>query len=149
MTVNAPRTRLAERERLSAIRMPNTFTLRWDAEGSSLVTVQDGEVLTGIGVSAGTAPGRVHVLDAGSVDDLEPGEILVAEVTDAGWTPMFASAAAVVTSMGGQMSHAAVVAREFGIPCVVQIDGVTGRLTDGTIVEVDGAAGTVTVIGEG
>jgi phosphoenolpyruvate synthase/pyruvate phosphate dikinase len=105
-----------------------------------------GALLSGIGVSAGVARGRVRVLDAGSVDELEPDEVLVAEVTDAGWTPMFASASAVVTSMGGQMSHAAVVAREFGLPCVVQIDDVTRRLRAGDLVEVDGAAGTVVLI---
>jgi nucleoside-diphosphate-sugar epimerase/phosphohistidine swiveling domain-containing protein len=138
--------RRAERLRLAALRMPNTFTLRWDGEIDGPMTTCQGDVLTGIGVSAGTARGRVHVLDADSLDDLEPGEVLVAKVTDAGWSPMFASAAAVVTSMGGQMSHAAVVAREYGIPCVVQVDNVTTRLTDGMAVEVDGAAGTVTVV---
>jgi phosphoenolpyruvate synthase/pyruvate phosphate dikinase len=81
-----------------------------------------------------------------SLGDIEPGEVLVATYTDTGWTPLFAAAAAVVTQVGGMMSHAAVVARECGIPCVVNVDDVANRLLDGQRIEVDGAAGTVRVL---
>lgn len=76
-----------------------------------------------------------------TIDELEPGEVLVAEVTDVGYTAAFSYAAAVVTELGGPMSHAAVVAREFGFPCVVDVAGATRRLPPGALVEVDGAAG--------
>ncbi len=81
-------------------------------------------------------------------DELEPGEILVTSVTDTGWTPFFGVAAAVVTDIGGLMSHASIVAREFGIPAVVGATGATERLRDGQLVEVDGTAGTITVVDE-
>jgi phosphoenolpyruvate synthase/pyruvate phosphate dikinase len=71
---------------------------------------------------------------------------MVTQVTDVGYTPLFGHAAAVVTDIGGTMSHAAVVAREFGIPAVTDTGDGTARLVDGMIVEVDGSAGTVTVV---
>ena len=84
--------------------------------------------------------------DAGT--DLEPGEVLVARVTDVGWTPLFAYAAAVVTDIGGLASHTAVVARELGVPCIVGAEGATSRLADGMTVDVDGTAGTITVLAQ-
>jgi phosphoenolpyruvate synthase/pyruvate phosphate dikinase len=85
---------------------------------------------------------RVLSLD----DDIEPGDILVASVTDTGHTAMFAYAAAVVTDIGGSASHAAIVAREFGIPCVVDTKSASTSLADGQRVRVDGSAGTVTLL---
>ncbi len=72
--------------------------------------------------------------------------MLVATTTDTGWTPLFAFASAVVTDVGAQISHAAVVAREYGIPAVVGTRTATSCLRDGQRVEVDGAAGVVTAI---
>ena len=77
--------------------------------------------------------------------DLAPGDILIAPVTDAAWTPLFIPAAGVVVETGGVLSHAATVAREFGIPAVAQIRGVTSLIPNGATVTLDGAAGTVTV----
>jgi len=74
---------------------------------------------------------------------LEPGEVLVAPSTDPGWTPLFLTAGALVMEMGGPNSHGAVVAREYGIPAVVGVPGATTRITTGTRVTVDGAAGRV------
>jgi phosphoenolpyruvate synthase/pyruvate phosphate dikinase len=79
-------------------------------------------------------------------DELASGDILLATATDTGWTPFFAVAAAVVTDIGGMMSHAAIVAREFGIPAVVGADGACATLQDGQVVEIDGTTGTITVI---
>ncbi|MGH3582299.1 MAG: PEP-utilizing enzyme, partial [Mycobacterium sp.] len=104
------------------------------------------EVLHGIGVSGGRARGLVRIVAAETIDDLQPGEILVAKVTDVGYTPAFAYAAAVVTELGGPTSHAAIVAREFGVPCVVNARGAATRLTTGTLIDVDGATGDVTVL---
>ncbi len=81
-------------------------------------------------------------------EDLEPGEVLVARVTDKGWTPFFGTAAAVVTDIGGSMSHASIVAREFGIPAVVGTENASQVLSDGQLVEVNGKTGRVTLISE-
>jgi len=141
--VLVPRRR-SERERLAKLRLPNTFSGSWEpvperSAGSGPVRLQ------GLGASLGVARGPVRVL-LGADDHLEPGEVLVAHVTDVGWTPLFGGAAAVVTDVGGALSHAAVVAREYGIPCVVSTQEATSLLVTGQLVEVDGGAGTVTTV---
>jgi pyruvate,water dikinase len=75
--------------------------------------------------------------------DLEPGEVLVVHATDVGWTPLFLLAAGVVTELGGPLSHAAVVAREFGVPSVVNVAGATRAIRTGDRVRVDGDRGVV------
>ena len=77
---------------------------------------------------------------------LEPGEVLVAPITDAAWTPLFLVAGAVVVDVGALNSHAVVVSRELGIPCVLSVEDGTARLRDGMVLAVDGTAGTVTVV---
>ena len=86
------------------------------------------------------------VLGARDPGELEPGEILVAPITDPAWTPLFLPAAAVVVNVGALMSHAVIVSRELEIPCVVSVEDATVRLRDGMLVEVDGEAGTVSVV---
>jgi pyruvate,water dikinase len=109
-----------------------------------------GAVLTGIGGSAGRYQGRARVgMDLPAAMALEPGEILVAPLTDAAWTPLFLVAGAVVVDVGALNSHAVVVSRELGIPCVLSLQDATARLRDGMELAVDGAAGTVTVISAG
>jgi phosphohistidine swiveling domain-containing protein len=139
--------RRAEQATLQALVPPEAFSGHWTPTEAPITAFQGGEVLHGIGVSGGSARGRVRVVHAETIDDLQPGEILVAKVTDVGYTPAFAYAAAVVTELGGPTSHAAIVAREFGVPCVVNARGATARLVTGTVVEVDGATGEVTVLG--
>ena len=75
---------------------------------------------------------------------LAPGEILVARHTDPGWIALFTNAAAIVVERGSLLSHSAIVARELGIPCVVQLKGATGWVVDGEPIEVDGTTGRVT-----
>lgn len=105
-----------------------------------------GAVLHGIGACSGTATGVARIItDPEDAEDLEPGEILVAPMTDPGWTPIFTSAAAVVVNVGASMSHAAIVSRELGIPCVLGVRGATKKIKEGATLTVDGAAGTVTV----
>jgi len=133
--------RRADRQRLAAIDLPSLFTSGWQP------VVREEPVsptVHGLGVSAGRAMGPVRILRDGD-EDLAPGSVLVTQVTDVGWTPLFAAAAAVVTDVGGLHSHAAVVAREFGIPCVVATQNATRLLLDGQVVCVDGDAGTVLV----
>jgi nucleoside-diphosphate-sugar epimerase/phosphohistidine swiveling domain-containing protein len=135
--------RQAERIRLSALDYPVHFTQPWTPDEVSAGGADD--VLSGQAVSPGTARGVVRILTHPD-DDFEPGEVLVANVTDTGWTPFFGCAAAIVTNVGGPMSHAAIVAREFGIPAVVNTMTATQQLRNGQLVEVDGTAGTVRII---
>jgi len=138
--------RRAERVRLQGIRMPELVIGTWEPEPVS-GALAVGDTLTGLGVSAGVVEGtvkRMLSLD----DDIEPGDILVAAVTDTGHTAMFAYAGAVVTDIGGAASHAAIVAREFGIPCVVDTKTASTGLVDGQRVRVDGAAGTITLLAD-
>jgi pyruvate,water dikinase len=108
---------------------------------------QAGDVLHGIGGSAGQYEGKARVgMDLRAAMALEPGEVLVAPLTDAAWTPLFLVAGAVVVDVGALNSHAVVVSRELGIPCVLSVEDGTARLRDGMVLAVDGTAGTVTVV---
>ncbi len=106
-----------------------------------------GEILAGGASCAGLARGRARVLltpdDAGL---LEPGEILVAPQTDPSWTPLFVVAAAVVVDVGAPNSHAMIVSRELGIPCVAGVYGASRRIPNGATIEVNGTTGTVTIV---
>jgi pyruvate,water dikinase len=86
------------------------------------------------------------ILEVGDPGELEPGEILVAPVTDPGWASLFMAAAGVVVEVGGQISHAIIVSRELGLPCVVSATGACRTIVNGATIEVDGDNGTVTVI---
>lgn len=103
-----------------------------------------GDVLRGTGASSGVVEGRARVLlSASEMSELQPGEILVVHTTDVGWTPLFCIAAGVVTQLGGPLSHAAVVARELGVPSVVNVDGVTRAIKTGDLLRLDGERGIV------
>lgn len=108
-----------------------------------------GEVLQGLPGCPGTARGVARVItnshDPGA---LAPGDVLVAEITDPSWTPLFVPSSAVVVNVGAPLSHAIIVSRELGIPCVVSVTDGTRRIPDGALVEVDGDRGTVTVLAE-
>jgi phosphohistidine swiveling domain-containing protein len=102
--------------------------------------------MQGLGISPGRTRGKVRILH--SVKDgyrVEKGDVLVARAADPGWTPLFLTAGAVILEMGGLLSHGAVVAREYGIPGVVNLEGVTRQLIDGQEVTVDGTRGLVWV----
>lgn len=108
-----------------------------------------GEVLRGTPVSPGRVTARARViLDPRTDGPLLPGEILVAPVTDAGWTPLFALAAGLVVDMGSALSHGSTVAREYGLPAVVNVRQGTSRIRTGDLIAVDGIAGTVTILEE-
>ena len=109
--------------------------------------VATGTTLSGDAGSSGVATGRARVvLDPADATSLEPGEILVAPLTDPSWTPLFLPAAAVVVNVGALMSHAVIVARELAIPCVVAVEDATNKIADGMLLKVDGTAGTVEVL---
>jgi phosphohistidine swiveling domain-containing protein len=106
-----------------------------------------GDVLKGGAGSGGVATGRARVvLDAGDPLGLEPGEVLIAPQTDPSWVPLFVPAEAVIVNVGAMGSHAMIVSRELGIPCVVAIADATRRIPDGALVQVDGSSGTVTIV---
>ncbi|CAM4456288.1 Chondramide synthase cmdD [Mycobacterium basiliense] len=138
--------RRAEQRRLAAIVPPAVFSGSWTPSTAATVALTAGNTLQGVGVCGGRVRGRVRIVRPDTIDDLQPGEILVAEVTDVGYTAAFCYAAAVVTELGGPMSHAAVVAREFGFPCVVDVQGATRLLPPGALIEVDGATGEIHVL---
>jgi len=83
--------------------------------------------------------------DIGDADRLQPGEVLVCAMSSPPWTALFAIAAAVVTDSGGILSHPAIVAREYGIPCVVGTRVGTQAIRDGAVITVDGEQGTVRI----
>ncbi len=99
--------------------------------------------MSGMAVSPGVVSGPVKVMHDPHEKPVEKGDVLVAYTTDPGWTPLFANASAVLLEVGGILQHGAVVAREYGKPCVAGIDGLMTRLEDGQMVEVDGTAGVV------
>lgn len=138
--------RRSERQRLAGIVPPAVISGSWQSATTLATVLSVGDSLRGLGVCGGRVRGRVRIIRPETIDDLEPGEILVAEVTDVGYTAAFCYAAAAVTELGGPMSHAAVVAREFGFPCVVDVHGATRRLPPGALVEVDGSTGEIRVL---
>lgn len=104
--------------------------------------------LAGMAVSPGIVRGKIKVMHNPHEKAVYPGEILVAFTTDPGWTPLFINAAAVILEVGGVLQHGAVVAREYGKPCVAGIADVLTRFHDGQLVEVDGSTGVVRFITE-
>ena len=114
--------------------------------GKNLAQATAGTVLTGAAGSGGTATGRARViLDASDPAGLEPGDILIAPQTDPSWVPLFVPAAGVVVNVGAMGSHAMIVSRELGVPCVASVADATDIIPDGAIVTIDGNAGTVTI----
>ncbi|WP_430500907.1 PEP/pyruvate-binding domain-containing protein [Micromonospora trifolii] len=101
--------------------------------------------LAGVGASAGRVTGPARVVHDPGTAHVEPGEVLVAATTDPGWTPLFLTAAALVTETGAIMAHGPTVAREYGIPAVICVPDATRTIATGQLVTVDGGAGTVTL----
>lgn len=115
--------------------------------GQQVTLVQPGDILAGAPASAGVARGRARVVtNTAQIAAFEPGEILVAPQTDPSWTPLFMVAAGVVVDVGAMGSHAMIVSRELGIPCAAGVADATARIPDGTLLEVDGSSGKVTVL---
>lgn len=108
------------------------------------IVVPTGQVLRGIGVSAGRAEGIARIiLDPSEGGRLKTGEILVTRFTDPGWTPLFVLAAGIIMDAGGMLSHGSIVAREYGIPAVVNVGVGTQEIRDGQKIIVDGNRGEV------
>ena len=119
----------------------------WARRDRPVDQVPAGTTLAGIPGCPGRAQGRARIiLDPAGAHELQPGDVLVAPITDPAWTPLFVPAAAVVVDVGAQMSHAVIVSRELGIPCVVSVTDATRKIRDGAEIEVDGTAGVVRVL---
>ncbi len=105
------------------------------------------DALAGLGASSGIVEGVARIVSApADAAALSPGEVLVAPYADVGWSPLFLVASAVVTDLGGPLSHAAIVLREYGVPAVVNVKVGTRVLHDGDRIRVDGDAGIVYVL---
>jgi len=103
--------------------------------------------LRGIGASPGQAIGQVKVLrNLQAIPGIDRNTILVVPYTDAGWAPLLARAGGLIAEVGGRLSHGAIVAREYGIPAVMEITNATQRLQDGQQVHIDGQQGTVDIL---
>jgi pyruvate, water dikinase len=110
----------------------------------------DGNELSGAAASPGEVEGPARVVRGlGDLDTIRPGEILVCTVTSPAWAPIFSKIAATVTDIGGIMSHAAIVSREYGLPAVVGTGTATSRITTGQRLRVDGTTGVVTIMDGG
>jgi rifampicin phosphotransferase len=120
----------------------------WAKKSAHVATVAKvGEVLQGMPGCSGVIRGRACVvLSPSDPTALEDGDILIAPVTDPAWTPLFVPARGVVVNVGAALSHAIIVSRELGIPCVVSVNDATARIPQGAIIEVNGDTGTVTII---
>ena len=148
------RERRAEYRRLQELVPPFVFDGRTDgpdtwhrrdepAEGM----LGAGDTMAGMPGCPGQAEGIARIiLDSNDPTALEPGDILVAPITDPSWTPLFVPAAGVVVDVGAALSHAIIVSRELGIPCVISATDATRRIPNGARIRVDGSTGAVTVV---
>ncbi len=150
---------LIEGERFAAdlLGRRRNWLSRYEVEGSlphrfrgtperTPVPLPEGDVLHGWAAGPGRRRGTARVITA-PTESLHRGEVLVAEATDASWSPLFIRAGAIVVERGGPLSHAAILARELGLPAVLNVEGAT-RLLGGKVISVDGDQGVVVIEGE-
>jgi len=140
--------RMAEAARCRNLHPPPVIVGRYDENSRPPCAVAaDATVLQGVAVSPGVATGLARViLQADGSAHVLPGEILVAPYTDPGWTPCFLTAVGIVVDIGGRLSHGSVVAREYGLPAVVNVGPATQTIRTGDLLEVDGNCGRVTIL---
>ena len=123
---------------------PETWPRR---DAANVERLAEGATITGMPGCPGVAEGTARViLDSNDPSSLQPGDVLIAPITDPSWTPLFVPACAVVVDVGAALSHAIIVSRELGIPCVVSALGATRNIPDGAQVRVDGNTGVVTIL---
>jgi pyruvate,water dikinase len=139
--------RRAKREEYLALRLPDTWTgVATPTRIEAAEAAKTGDQITGLPVSPGIVEGRARVVLDAATSELDPGEILVCETTDPSWASLFLVASALVIDIGGALSHGAIVARELGVPCVINTRVGTRHLRTGDLLRVDGDAGLVTVL---
>ena len=126
---------------------PSSWPHRSDVKINDNQHAKEGQILRGFGGCPGVAEGTAKVItDPSDPKGLVPGDILIAPLTDPSWTPLFVPAEAVVVNVGGQMSHAVIVSRELGMPCVVAVKDATEIIKDGTRIRVNGSTGEITIL---
>lgn len=135
------------------ILFPDSFSIKFDVVSQGFpeplsddtkVLKIDGDTVKGLPVSAGSVEARIRLIEKlEDADSLEKGEIMVCQYTDVGWTPYFSLASGLITEIGSPLSHGAVVAREYGIPAVVNAKGALGFFKNGEKVILDGATGVI------
>lgn len=138
--------RRGRREAYERLELPGTWQGTPEPRAAAEELEGDADVLEGVAASAGVVEGRVRVLVDPGEAAVEPGEILVAHVTDPSWASVLFLSSALVTDIGGLLSHAAVVARELGVPCVAGTGVATRVLHTGDLCRVNGSTGRVEVL---
>ena len=139
--------RKLERKINSKYQVPDVFVGEFKPEIVKEKVRELKTVFTGYAASSGIVQGKARIIRSpDEFGKFKAGEILVAPTTDPMWTNLFPIAKAVVTEMGGVLSHASIVAREYGTPCVVNVQGIIAALEDGDLIEVDGTSGVVKII---
>jgi rifampicin phosphotransferase len=124
-------------------KLPTIFDSRGLILRQPLSAMSSEGLIVGMAISPGVARGKVKILNSPTEKPFEKGEILVAKATDPAWTPLFVNASAVILEVGGLLQHGALVAREYGLPCVAGIENATSIFKDGDLIEIDGALGAV------
>lgn len=139
--------RRAEHERDRRLTPPRVITSEGEViTGSYKRSDLPAGALVGLAISPGVVEGRARVLSSVADAELAPGDILVTTFTDPSWTPLFVSVAALVTEVGGLMSHGAVIAREYGLTAVIGVVGATRLIEDGQRIRVNGTDGYVEIL---
>lgn len=100
-------------------------------------------IIYGDAVSAGIVQGPVKILHTAGEKPVNPGDILVIHAADPGWTPLFISAGGIILEVGGMLQHGSIIAREYGKPCVTGIENIMEKFSDGQMIELNGAEGSV------
>jgi pyruvate,water dikinase len=122
---------------------------QWPKRSAAAVRTKltSGQTIQGTPGSPGVARGIARIVtDPFELGEFGPGDVLVAPSTDPAWTPLFVPAAAVVVNVGAMITHAVIISRELGVPCVVSAEDATLRIPDGATVEVNGTTGVITVL---
>lgn len=130
--------------------MPGLFACPAPDNGSAvLIEAVEGQgegLVSGVPVSNGECEGVVRIVySADDANQLQKGEIMVARFTDIGWTPYYSIVNGLITEIGSSLSHGAVVAREYGLPAIVNVKGATKRLKNGDRIHMNATKGTVTI----
>jgi pyruvate, water dikinase len=144
------KTLVAQRQALRDEYLSVAVPLSWTGQPQPVVGTGDGgesvTTLAGVGASGGVVEGRAVVVDQPAEAEIDDGDVLVAYTTDPSWVSLMFLASGLVVDIGGMMSHAAVVARELGIPCVMNTGRGTTALHTGDVIRIDGGAGTVEIL---
>jgi len=145
VAIRVQRRRL-EHERNRALPEPPTTFVGFPPDDT--ISIPKSSRLRGLAASGGVAEGRARILrDPSQAAEFAPGEILVVAAADTGWAPLFLAASGVVTELGGPLSHAAIILREYAVPAVVNVTNATRVLQEGEWIRIDGDTGTVEILG--